>query len=112
MKKILDFPYPFSGFTCLDFVNCFASLYMYLEEIHCSNDYECPSREGKGCNGCGNCSDSPSKRQEDIFFFFGTMSGETSMRQDYDKGNTEIYPDIVGSESQIEFVPGLTGWSY
>ncbi|MHC1693857.1 MAG: hypothetical protein AB9835_00975 [Eubacteriales bacterium] len=112
MKKVLDFPYPFSGFTGLDFVNCFASLYMFLEDIKCREDYDCPAREGKGCTGCGSCNDSPSKRQEDIFFFFGTMSGETSLRQDYDKGNTEIYGEIVGSDSQVRFVTGLTGWEY
>ena len=41
MKNELSFKIPFSGYTTTDFINCFASTYMFLENIIGDNEYEC-----------------------------------------------------------------------
>ena len=56
MKNELAFNIPFSGFESTDFINCFASVYMFLEKISIgSADYDCPQLKGVSCNSCGNC---------------------------------------------------------
>lgn len=104
----LNFTLPFSGFNSLTFINCFASVYMFLENVEFKNEYECPAKEGKGCNGCGNCNESAGKKQEDFYFLFDTMSGRSSVRPDFD--NT--YKDIDSNPETIDFLMKLTGYTY
>lgn len=42
MRNKLTFKIPFSGFEGTNFINCFASTYMFLEDIAIGNsDYDC-----------------------------------------------------------------------
>ena len=80
MTNELTFKVPFSGFTTTDFVNCFASTYMFLEKITGDDDYDCKKRNGQQCDGCENCRNSTANVQEDLFFLFDTMCGRSSLR--------------------------------
>lgn len=110
MQKRLPFPYPFAGYSDLDFINCFASAYMSLEGIVGDDDYDCPRDRGEPCTGCGNCSGSTAKRQEDLFFFFGTISGCNALRCRFDGQPTEMEVRLENSDETIEFVTGLAGY--
>jgi hypothetical protein len=112
--KNLDFNYPFSGMTDLDFINCFAGTYMYLEGIKGVDDYVCAARDGGKCNGCGNCNVTTWKKQEDLFFFFGTMSGCNAQRCSYDGQNDiqKMCDNIDSTDVVIEFSMGLAGYGY
>ena len=61
MKKKLAFNIPFSGFAPTTFINCFASAYMFLENIEAvgETEYDCQLRENGQCSGCGNCGRTP-----------------------------------------------------
>lgn len=67
----MDFTIPFSGFASTTFINCFASVYMYLENMgwQAENMTYCNEWENGQCNGCGNCATKPQSRQERYFFF-------------------------------------------
>jgi hypothetical protein len=115
MKNQLEFNIPFSGFADLVFTNCFASVYMYLKDIKGVDEYECPAREGKGCSGCGNCSHSNGKIQEDYYFLFGTMSGGNSQREKFDRNKREEtgdYDSYWNCDDTVDFLMKLTGYDY
>jgi hypothetical protein len=55
MKNKLIFKVPFSGFCGTTFINCFASTYVFLENITVGrSDYECKQLDGKSFDSCGN----------------------------------------------------------
>jgi len=122
MKK-LDFPYPFSGFRDVDFINCFTCAYMFLENVDLgSTDYQCRKMAGKGCNSCGNCAkggSTPAWVQEQYFFLFDTMCGRSSLRLAYDGEPTQWQKRIgeteesgCGTDETIEFLFGFAGYNY
>ncbi|MDF2543784.1 MAG: hypothetical protein K0S47_3502 [Herbinix sp.] len=111
MKKEIYFPYPFSGFCALNFNNCFSSIYMYLEQIQGNDDYFCQAHEGKGCNGCGNCNQTLAKKQEDFLFLFGTMAGDTALRNSFE-GQTDMQQAIYNTDEQVDFTMKFTGYLY
>lgn len=89
-----DFDIPFSGFAGTSFINCFTSTYMFLENI----------------NGA---------EQERYFFFFDTMCGRSSLRCHYNDLLTPMQKMICesefydgGSDNNIDFLFGLTGYEY
>lgn len=112
----MNFAIPFSGwYKGLEFVNCFTSVYMYLEKVFWKTDNltSCNEWENGQCNGCGNCATKPQALQEVYFFLFDTMCGHSSLRLRYDGTSTEIERTADGdSESSIEFLFGFTGYSY
>jgi hypothetical protein len=110
MRKEISFTYPFAPYASLDFINCFASAYMCLEgydgtePCYCGDKYEV-------CTSCGNCKASPAKKQEELFFLFGTVSGDTALRDSFD-GPTELQATLRDSDEQIAFLMQYAGYSY
>ena len=121
MTKI-DFSVPFSGFASTTFINCFASVYVYIESITSAveNMTFCNEWENGQCNSCGNCSTKPQSLQERYFFLFDTMCGRSSLRCRFDGTPTEVenlvntsgWNDDGGSADNIDFLFGFTGYSY
>lgn len=123
MKNYLTFNIPFCGFAGTTFINCFASTYMFLEDIAVGgSDYECRQLDGKSCNSCGNCSkggSTPISVQESYFFLFDTICGRSSLRCRFDGELTEPQKMICetdfydgGTDSNIDFLFGFAGWEY
>ena len=112
MKK-LDFNIPFSGFTTLDFLNCFSSTYLFLEKF----DYTRTGRKPCGisnCEACGYCREDGS-----VFFLFDTMCGRSALRLRYDGEPTEMQKWIgdtkegnCGTDDTINFLFGFAGYAY
>ena len=122
-KSTLPFKIPFCGFAGTSFINCFASVYMFLENIDVGgSDYACRQLEGKGCNSCGNCAaggGTPISRQEKYFFLFDTMCGRSSLRLRFDGKPTEMQkwigemgPDACATEETIDFLFGFAGYEF
>ena len=108
MARQISFPYPFTGFNSLTFTNCFASVCMHLEKVVGVDQYDCPKREGKKCNGCGNCNGSTAKMQENYYLVMDTMSGRSSVRLGF-----EGTPDHTDNSFEtIEFLMGYAGYEY
>jgi hypothetical protein len=123
MKNELNFNVPFSGFCGTTFINCFASTYMFLEDILAEgSDYECKQMEGKSCDSCGNCSKggyTPISKQECYFFLFDTMCGRSSLRCRFDGEPTEMEKMIGdmdfyegGTDNNVDFLFGFAGYDY
>ena len=102
MKNVLSFNIPFSGFNNLTFSNCFASVYMFLENIAGVSENECAAKNDKNCNGCGHCKNSA------YYFLFDTICGRSSMRPTFDA----TPPDCDGTPESIHFILGFAGWGY
>ncbi|MCL1952573.1 MAG: hypothetical protein FWF60_07070 [Oscillospiraceae bacterium] len=122
-KNTLAFNIPFCGFAGTNFVNCFASVYMFLENIDIGgSDYACRQLEGKGCNSCGNCAaggGTPISRQEKYFHLFDTMCGRSSLRCRFDGELTEMQkwigetgPGSCDTDETIDFLFGFAGYEY
>ena len=113
MPKI-DFTIPFSGFASTTFINCFTSVYMYLENmtLQVENSTFCNEWENGQCNSCGNCATKPQSLQERYFFLFDTMCGRSSLRCRFDGAPTEMeklintsgWNDDGGSANNIDFL--------
>ena len=111
----LDFPYPFSGFRDLDFTNCFASLYMYLEDFPRGDDYACAKKQGKPCQwqeGCHNCWQSPGNMQGRLFFLFDTVSGRAATVRGWGNKPTAILQEIYDNDDMVDFIMGYAGYGY
>ena len=119
MKNELAFKIPFSGFTTVNFINCFTSTYMFLENIIGNDDYECKKKNGLQCDGCGNCQNSTTNLQEQKYFLFDTMCGRSSLRCRFDGEPTkmqkligETETDGCGADYTVDFLFGYTGYKY
>lgn len=123
MKKEIAFDIPFSGFAGTTFINCFSSVYMFLENIAAGgSDYDCKQMRGQACDSCGNCAGgggTPITRQESYFFLFDTMCGRSSLRCRFDGERTEMERMICetdfydgGTENNIDFLFGFAGYEY
>ena len=121
MKTVLPFPIPFSGFTTADFINCFASAYLFLENISGDDNYDCKKRDDhQNCDGCGNCRDSTVGIQEKYFFLFDTLCGRSSLRCRFDGEPTEMQKMILGdtdfydgeTDYTVDFLFGFAGYEY
>ncbi len=80
----LDFTIPFSGFASTTFINCFTSVYMYLEGMR--QEDKGVTRCSQWENGqCSSCIVQPSLMQcrKDVFLF-DTICGHSSLRCAYD----------------------------
>lgn len=123
MKCELTFLVPFSGFSGTIFINCFASTYIFLENISVDfKDYECRQMDGKSCDSCGNCGrggNTPISIQEKYFFLFDTLCGRSSLRCRFDGEPTEMQKMICeidfydgGTENNVDFLFGFAGYEY
>jgi len=115
MKK-LDFPCPFSGERGLDFINCFASVYMYLEGIRGDDDYDCPKTRGGSCEydrcDCV-CHKTWQSLQGRFFGLFNTMTGRSIMLTGWGGKRSSLYREICGdTDGTVDFVAGYAGYSY
>ena len=117
--KSLPFTIPFSGFCGTTFINCFASTYMFLENIVGDDGFECKKRDRKPCDSCGNCRNQTSGLQEGIFFLFDTMCGRSSLRCRFDGEPTEMQKWIgeteegsCGTDDTVDFLFGFAGYAY
>jgi hypothetical protein len=108
----LNYPYPFSGWHGLDLSNCVASLYMYLEGIHGSDDYDCKAKRGERCDGCGNCGASLSKQHERMYFLFDTAIGRTAAVIGWENKPTAIFREIYNTDDSLDFLMGYVGYGY
>ena len=121
MKKELAFQIPFSGFAGTTFINCFASMYLFLENIKVTGEagYRCDYREKGHCSQCGSCRKTPVAMQERYFFVFDTMCGCSSLRWRFDGTPTQMQllisdPDYDdgGTDNNVEFLFGFAGYEY
>lgn len=110
MKKEIRFIYPFSGYSDLDFINCFTSTYMCIEGYDGTEDCYCGSKL-KVCNSCSDCKASVGKKQEELFFYFGTMTGHNSQRESFN-GQNEMQKMLNGTDELISFTMKLAGYQY
>ncbi len=117
----IAFRVPFSGFASTTFINCFTSVYMYLEGMGCPDGKVtyCSQWENGQCNSCGNCATKPHAAQERMFFLFDTMCGHSALRCRFDGTVTEMEKRINeadfydgGSADTIEFLFGFAGYGY
>lgn len=117
----LAFTIPFSGFASTTFINCFTSVYLYLQKR--TNEAAaatfCNQWENGQCNGCGHCDTKPSALQEKFFFLFDTMCGRSSLRCRFDGTPTKMDKLIGenrfnadGAENNIDFLFGFAGYDY
>jgi len=77
MKKIL-FPYSFSVFGDLNFINCFSSYYLYINKLNDTSNSDCSFTTVGKCDGCGHCNDN--NLISGMQWFFETIVGNTSTR--------------------------------
>ncbi|HEY3283776.1 MAG TPA: hypothetical protein VGN26_16040 [Armatimonadota bacterium] len=110
MTKEIAFPYPFAGYSSLDFINCFASAYMCIEGFDGTEDCYCGGKRAV-CDSCGDCRTSLGKKQEELFFLFGTVTGCNALRDCFN-GPTEMDKLISDSEDSISFAMGFAGYEY
>ena len=116
MKKI-DYPYPVTSWDVYNFVDVFASFYMFLEKMSSEKvEYYCYKHEKGDCYGCkhGYCKElgfSPAKIHEILVFTFGTFSGFTSAVSAFGR-QSEVNKRIVDTDDTIEFLFGYTGYAY
>ena len=107
MKK-LDFAIPFTGFSYLGFLSCFAAVHTYLSGQRGQTDYECKKETEEKCDGCGNCRKSIGGIQEDWYFLFETLSGVSSYQDTFD--HTKPCPEQ--DAQTIDFCMKLAGYDY
>lgn len=121
MKNALDFDIRFSGLRETDFINCFASAIMFLEDGGKASGNDVPCKNGHNvCSGCGvGCNDSPASRQARWFFLFDTMSGVSCIRRRYGGEPSEMMKalgdgatDSPENDCTYDFLFGFSGYDY
>jgi hypothetical protein len=116
MKKI-DYQYPVTSWEVYDFIDCFSSLYMFLEKMSAEKvDYYCCKQEKGDCYGCkhGLCREtgfSPAKIQEILGCTFSTLSGTTSAIAAYGR-ESDIHKSVYSTDDTINFILKYTGYNY
>jgi hypothetical protein len=113
MKNPLDFDIPFNSNMNTDFINCFASVYLFLEKVNCGKNYRC-NNDNKVCDGCG-CCDRPNE-QARVYFLFSAMSGRSATRDRCDgqlsKSVKLVAADDSGTDYTVDFLFGFAGYEY
>ena len=104
MKNSLEFNIQFSNLMGRSFPNCFAGVYVYLENIFA----ELPKKCGKKmCFGCA-CSRDP---QSAYFAIFETMCGKSSLYWRFDSTMTDMAA-LIGDNSRVGNWSGKCGTDY
>ena len=129
MKNSLVFEIPFSGFCGMTFINCFTSIYLFLENIaaggigsECRHIGGLPCGGRDGCDGrdiCGKGGNTSNAMHDKYFFLFDTICGRSSLRSRFDGKPTKAEKMICetdfydgGTKNNIDFLFGFTGYSY
>ena len=123
-EKSLDFDFQFSGLEVITFIQCFSSVYSYLEATKYPGQFF-DTDAGGTCCGCwrpGKCNKDSSAAKRCMYFaIFNTMTGNSAMRRNFDGTPTEIQklygegPKIGGlidSDFVVDFLFGYTGYTY
>jgi len=101
VKNTLPFTVPFSGMDyAMSFVNCFASIFMFLErrpQLACRT---------QSCDSCLKCFS-----EGGPFFLFDTMCGRAAVRRHCDGQPTTMH-NMINSKSNIDFLFGFAGYDY
>jgi len=108
--KIIENIMPFTGFADLNFINCFTNMYMSIEGYDGTEDCYCGGKRIV-CTGCSGCKSSPNKKQEQLFFYFGTMTGHTSIRRQFE-GQSEMEIRLSDTDELIDFAMKFAGYDY
>jgi len=104
MKNSLDFNIQFSNLMGRSFPNCFAGVYVYLENIFDKLPKECGK---KMCFGCGCSRDAQSAH----FTVFDTMCGKSSLYWRFDGVATDMAA-LIGDNSSVGKWSGKCGTDY
>jgi len=118
MKNALDFNIQFSNLMGRSFPNCFAGVYVYLENNFAELPKKCGNKQNY-CFGCG-CSREP---QSAYFVLFDTLCGRSSLYWRLDGELTNIGKLVDddnrrgswasgGTDYTVDFLFGLAGYEY
>jgi len=119
MKNALDFNVQFSNLMGRSFSNCFAGVYVYLENIFDELPKKCGGKQ-QFCFGCGCSRDI----QSTYFVLFDTMCGKSSLYWRFDGAMTDMAALIgdnssvgnwsgkCGTDYTIDFIFGFAGYEY
>lgn len=103
MKNELAFKSMFFQWGCLGFYNCYAAVYWYLQGM--KTDIHCGAKKGKGCDNCGNCSES-------LNCLFETIGGQWTSRQGWSGEKNCFGNQSNASDELVDFIIGFTGFDY
>jgi len=123
MKKVKDFKFPFYRFAGLNFYNCYASVYLFLQGPTVGNvNYNCRAIEGKGCNECWNCAESLQTKSERLMCLFATIFDGfwTTQRDSWSGEKTKIQSELARKHEnfenkishEVDILTNLTGYSF
>ena len=131
MKNVLDYDQHFTYLEGQNFIQCFASSFMYLErKANPTGSINDPEIGGQ-CFGCGSGGElSHCKKDKDaakrcgFFFLFNTLTGTSAVRRQFDGKPTDMqkltgYVGFIGDEGNdcgtdfvVDFLFGYTGYDY
>lgn len=107
MKRSLPFNIPFTCFSGTTFINCFTSVYMFLENIMGEDSLEGKTQDGQPCDNCSG-HNKTSDYQQRLYFLFDTMCGHSSLRCRFNGELTEMQKMISDdSDSEIDIIKFL-----
>ena len=125
MKNSLDFNLQYSYLEGQNFIQCFASAYMFLEATTDPAAIFYDPDVGGHCFGCGSggelhhCKkDKTAAKRCAFFFLFNTMCGNSSIRRRFNGTPTEMQKMIggddqgCGSDFTVDFLFGYAGYEY
>jgi hypothetical protein len=108
--NIIENIMPFTGFANLNFINCFTNMYMSIEGYDGTEECYCGGKLIV-CEDCTGCKTSPAKKQEQLFFYFGTMTGHTSIRWQFE-GQSDMEIKLTDTDDLIDFAMKFVGYDY
>jgi len=123
MKNVLDINTRYNRLESLNFIQRFATAYMYLETLTNTAGNVCNPDIFGYCAGCnGDCKkDEATGIRCKFFFLFNTMSGNSAIRCHFDSkptetqklvGDTDEEKHGCGSDFMIDFLFGYAGYDY
>ena len=107
MKQIL-FPYSFSAFGDLNFINCFSSCYLYVNKINDTNNDDCSFVASGMCDGCGHCNNN--NLISGMQWFFETIVGNTVTRGCFNEEFRQVHHR--NNFETIDFLLQFAGLEY
>lgn len=128
MKKTLNFNLQYNYLERQNFIQCFASVFTYLEMENSPEGFFYDPDVGGHCYSCGSggelhhCKkDRTAAKRCGFFFLFNTMCGNSSIRRRFDGKPTEMQEllgdtleggRLCGSDYTVDFLFGYTGYEY
>ena len=128
MKQMLGFDLQYNYLEKQTFIQCFASVYTYMEMQNNRAGVFSEPDIGGHCVGCGSggplhhCKkDSAAKKRCAFFALFNTMCGNSSLRRRFDGmptdmqkliGDTDAEGKGCGSDFTVDFLFGYAGYAF